>query len=211
MTLFSAQEVGLGGNRILPLLRVLLVLFVGFFRLLFEFLKLLFLSIDCLGFLLYFSDFHAIYPDVFAFFVRNVFSKFNLVVADPLPELVSFHFVTFDDILEHLLLASRQQILFDFEFLFQKAVFLVKRVKLSPLKMLGFLVRMGVLRVHDLFALSIDLLLVILKNGLFFFYHLFATFRQNLCLRHLLERPGLHRFESKVIRDLFVPLYLILG
>jgi hypothetical protein len=111
--LLPGQKVGLGGDRIFPFLWVILVLFVRFLRLLFQLLQFLFLPVDDLYFLFDLPYLNSVYPDVFSLLIGYVLAEPNLVVTDSLPQLVSFHFVTLYDILEHLLFTSCKQILFN--------------------------------------------------------------------------------------------------
>jgi len=116
---------------VFPFLWILLIFFVRFFRLLFQFLQFLFLPIDGFNLFLDFSDLSTINPDVFALFVGDVLSESNFIIANPLSHFVSFHFVALDDVIKHLVFARSEKFFLDFEFLFEKIVFFPQSIKLA--------------------------------------------------------------------------------
>ena len=114
MGLFPSEEIGLGGDGIFPLIGVILVVFIDFFRLFFHFLKFLLFFRDILNFFFNLSNLRPINPDIFALLIRNILTKAYLVVTDTLPHLVAFHFVALDYIVEHLRLACGKDLLLYF-------------------------------------------------------------------------------------------------
>ena len=102
MGLFSREEMHLRGQRVLPLFRILHILFVRFLHLHFlAFLELVFLPYDRLDLLLNLPDLSAVHPEIGAFLLDHVLSQPDLVVADAQSHLVPTHSVQYGLCFQH--------------------------------------------------------------------------------------------------------------